>query len=57
MPYTSHGHPYGVISADEPAPEMRARCGGPALCRTCKNDAGILFDFDVRTPVAEGGED
>ena len=38
MPYTSHGHPFGVIDADAPQPG-RTRCGGTALCVQCRNEA------------------
>lgn len=39
MPYTSHGHPYGNTSPDEPRPDHVARCGGPAMCRQCATEA------------------
>ena len=40
MPFTSHGHAFGVIDADAPRPP-RARCGGTALCPQCKSEAII----------------
>jgi hypothetical protein len=39
MPYTSHGHAYGVIDTDHPRPSLVARCGGPASCPMCKAEA------------------
>lgn len=41
-PWTRHGHPVdGVTVAGAGAPRV-ARCGGPALCRQCREDAGRL---------------
>lgn len=40
MPYTSHGHPYGVIDTSQPKPTAVARCGGPGLCKVCREEAG-----------------
>lgn len=40
MPYTSHGHAYGVIDTDQPRPAAVARCGGPGLCSVCAREAG-----------------
>lgn len=42
MPFTRHGHPFGVIDTDEPRPNSVARCGGPGLCRECSAEAGAL---------------
>ena len=39
MPYTSHGHAYGLIDVDQPRPRSVARCGGPRLCAKCKGEA------------------
>ncbi|SET49616.1 hypothetical protein [Nonomuraea wenchangensis] len=39
MPYTSHGHAYGVIDTDQPRPTLVARCGGPRLCKKCATEA------------------
>jgi hypothetical protein len=39
MPYTSHGHAYGVIDTDQPRPTHIARCGGPGLCKKCAVEA------------------
>ena len=36
MPYTKHGHPFGVIDTNEPAPGERVRCGGIEVCQECK---------------------
>lgn len=40
MPYTSHGHWYGPGDPTEPRPDATARCGGPAICRECSEEAG-----------------
>ena len=37
MPYTRHGHPFGVIDTTAPRPGV-ARCGGPAICPACESD-------------------
>jgi len=42
MPYTSHGHWYGPGEPTMPAPNARARCGGPRLCAVCKREAGQI---------------
>jgi hypothetical protein len=39
MPYTRHGHAFGIINVDEPRPRTVARCGGPAICSPCAIDA------------------
>ena len=39
MPYTSHGHAYGVIDTSQPRPSRIVRCGGPRLCSTCASEA------------------
>jgi hypothetical protein len=38
MPYTRHGHAYGLVNADEPKPSLIARCGGPAICTVCATE-------------------
>lgn len=39
-PWTSHGHPIeGVTVVGNSRPPLIARCGGPALCSTCRADA------------------
>ncbi|WP_055477592.1 hypothetical protein [Sphaerimonospora mesophila] len=40
MPYTRHGHPYGVIDTSQPKPTAVARCGGLGLCKVCREEAG-----------------
>jgi hypothetical protein len=42
MPYTSHGHAYGTVDANEPRPTLVARCGGPGLCTSCSLEAAPL---------------
>lgn len=37
--YTSHGHQIPGTPVLQPAPENRARCGGPGLCRECSVQA------------------
>jgi len=39
MPYTSHGHWHGPGEPTLPAPEYKARCGGPVMCRVCMQEA------------------
>lgn len=39
MPYTSHGHAYGVVDTSQPRPTAMARCGGPGLCAVCSKEA------------------
>ena len=41
MPYTSHGHAYGLINADEPKPRTVVRCGGPYMCPECAREAAL----------------
>lgn len=42
MPYTSHGHWFGPGEPTLPAPDARARCGGPGMCRVCSKEANPL---------------
>lgn len=42
MPYTSHGHWFGPGEPAEPRPQLVARCGGPALCSECWDEAKNL---------------
>jgi hypothetical protein len=51
MPYTSHGHPYGVVDTDEPKPVVVARCGGPGLCQLCSVQAGQLKERPGDQPL------
>lgn len=44
MPYTSHGHPYGTVSPDEPRPVLVARCGGPPMCAQCAREAAHVCE-------------
>ncbi|MEO3860890.1 hypothetical protein [Acrocarpospora sp. B8E8] len=39
MPYTSHGHAYGMIDTSQPRPNAVARCGGPRICAVCSREA------------------
>lgn len=62
MPYTSHGHPYGIIDSSQQRPATRVRCGGPDVCPIC-NDEVARYDevgeayrrgyLDGRMQVAE----
>jgi hypothetical protein len=38
--YTTHGRWFGPGEPTLPAPDMRARCGGPAVCLVCRAEAG-----------------
>jgi hypothetical protein len=38
-PWTSHGHSVEGVTVVGSRPPMVARCGGPALCSTCRADA------------------
>ena len=43
MPFTKHGHPFGVIDPGQPVTFGEvAHCGGPGLCRECSAEAGAL---------------
>lgn len=47
MPYTSHGHPYGVMDASEPQPRAVAKCGDPFdLCAECAREADWMDPID-----------
>ncbi|WP_204016047.1 hypothetical protein [Sphaerimonospora thailandensis] len=54
MPYTSHGHPYGVVDTSQPKPTAIARCGGPGLCKTCRAEAGLDTPTDVEVWHCQG---
>lgn len=43
MPYTRHGHAYGIMNLDEPKPIRIARCGGPAICDVCKTEIDMAY--------------
>ena len=42
MTYTKHGHPIEG-SPVTPKPEFTARCGGPNLCRVCREDVAAFM--------------
>lgn len=39
--WTRHGHPIEGVEQVGPRPIHIARCGGPGMCATCSQDAGI----------------
>lgn len=39
MTFTSHGHHIVDTHPDDPAPSVKARCGGPAICKVCAKEA------------------
>jgi hypothetical protein len=39
MTFTKHGHQIDGTIAELPVPTSKARCGGPAMCRFCKDEA------------------
>jgi len=49
--FTADGHPVGgPVPDDVPRPALVARCGGPAICGACMDDAG-----DLRRAAREAG--
>lgn len=44
MHYTSHGHAYGLVNADEPHPALVALCGGPPMCTQCAREAAHICE-------------
>lgn len=48
---TGHGHVW-------PRPDgVKARCGGPALCKQCAFDAGEALETRQSNPVMDGGDE
>lgn len=41
MPYTTHGWWYGPGEPTQPGPPLIAKCGGTAICRACREQAGL----------------
>lgn len=39
VPYTTHGHWYGLGEPTKPGPRLVARCGGPHMCTECALEA------------------
>ena len=39
MAYTTHGHHIPGTILEGPEPSLRARCGGPGLCKVCSEQA------------------
>lgn len=51
MTYTSHGHHIpGTIMAERPT--SVARCGGPALCKQCGREAGLILHPSAGSAVS-----
>lgn len=55
MTLTSHGHHVvGTIDTDEDPDAVRARCGGPKLCRECAQESVRIMVEKFKSASAEG---
>jgi hypothetical protein len=58
MPYTKHGHWYGLGAPAAPQPRLVVRCGGPHLCTDCALEAQLGDPDSVgrpQMPLSVGG--